>query len=67
MLKGPDVEKWLTTVKLEFDTLVKMGWYEVVDSDDIHLDVPMWWVYKIKRLLINKVKGKENTSSGNPP
>ena len=24
MLKAPDVEKWLPTVKLDFDTLVKM-------------------------------------------
>ncbi len=31
MLKTPDVEKWLAVVKLEFDTFVKMGCWEVVD------------------------------------
>jgi hypothetical protein len=50
MLKAPDVEKWLATVKLEFDTLVKMGCWEVVD---IPIDAPLLgvrWVYKIKRI-----------------
>ncbi len=31
MLKDPDVEKWLVAVKLEFDTLVKMDFWEVAD------------------------------------
>ena len=38
------------TVKLEFDTLVKMGCWEVVD---IPIDTPLLgvrWVYKIKRI-----------------
>ncbi len=50
MLKAPDVEKWLAAVKLEFDTLVKMGCWEVVD---IPIDAPLLgvrWVYKIKRI-----------------
>jgi hypothetical protein len=50
MLKAPDVEKWLDTVKLKFDTLVKMGYWETVD---IPSDVPLVgvrWVYKIKRI-----------------
>ena len=38
MLKAPDVEKWLAAVKLEFDTLVKMGCWEVVD---IPIDAPL--------------------------
>jgi hypothetical protein len=38
MLKAPDVEKWLAAVKLEFDTLVKMGCWEMVD---ISIDVPL--------------------------
>jgi hypothetical protein len=50
MLKAPDVEKWLAAVKLEFETLVKMGCWEVVD---IPIDAPLLgvrWVYKIKRI-----------------
>jgi hypothetical protein len=50
MLKAPDVEKWLAAVKLEFETLVKMGCWEVVD---IPIDTPFLgvrWVYKIKRI-----------------
>ena len=50
ILKAPDVEKWLAAVKLEFDTLVKMGCWEVVD---ISIDAPLLgvrWVYKIKRI-----------------
>jgi hypothetical protein len=31
MVKAPHVEKWLAAAKLEFDTLVKMGCWEVVD------------------------------------
>ena len=31
MVKDPDVERWMTAVKLEFDTLVTMGCWEVVD------------------------------------
>ena len=38
MLKSPDVEKWLAAVKLEFDTLVKMVCWEVVD---IPIDAPL--------------------------
>ena len=51
MLKAPDVEKWLATVKLEFGTLVKMGCWEVVD---IPIDAPLLgvrWVYKINPAL----------------
>ena len=50
MLKASDVEKWLAAVKLEFDTSVKMGCWEVVD---IPIDAPLLgvrWVYKIKRI-----------------
>ena len=50
MLKAPDVEKWLAAVKLKFDTLVKMGCWEVVD---ISLETPLLgvrWVYKINRI-----------------
>ena len=50
MLNAPGVEKWLTAVKSEFDTLVKMGFLEVVD---ITTDAPLLgvrWVYKIKRI-----------------
>ena len=38
MLKTPDIERWLPVVKLEFDTLVKMGCWEVVD---IPIDAPL--------------------------
>ena len=44
-------EKWLAAVKLEFDTLVKMGCWEVVD---IPIDAPLLgvrWVYKINPAL----------------
>ncbi len=54
ILKAPDVEKWLAAVKLEFDTLVKMGCWEVVD---IPIDAPLLgvrWVYKIKHLPFGK-------------
>jgi hypothetical protein len=50
MLKASDVEKWLAVVKLEFDTLVKMGCWEVVD---VPIDAPLLgvrWVYNIKRI-----------------
>jgi hypothetical protein len=52
MLKALDEEKWLATVKLKFDTLVKMGCWEVVDIPR-GLDAPLLgvrWVYKIKRI-----------------
>jgi len=44
------LEPWLAAVKLEFDTLVKMGCWEVVD---IPLDAPLLrvrWVYAIERI-----------------
>jgi hypothetical protein len=31
MFKTPDLEQWMDAVKLEYDTLVKMGYWEVVD------------------------------------
>ena len=45
-MNTPDVEKLLADVKLEFETLVKMGCWEVVD---IPIDAPLLgvrWVYK---------------------
>jgi len=47
---SPDLEFWMKTVRLEYDTLVRMGCWDIVDvpSDTKFLGVR--WVFKIKMI-----------------
>jgi hypothetical protein len=50
MLKVPDLEKWMAAVKLEYDTLVKMGCWEVVYIPPDTQLLGVGWVFKLKRI-----------------
>ena len=50
MLKAPDLEQWMAAVKLEYDTLVKMGCWEVVDIPPDAQLLGVRWVFKLKRI-----------------
>jgi hypothetical protein len=49
-IKTPNLEQWMPTVKLEYDTLVKMGCWEVIDIPPDAQFLGVRWVFKLKRI-----------------
>ncbi len=50
MLMTPDLEFWMKTVRLEYDTLVRMGCWDIVDIPSDTMLLGVRWVFKIKMI-----------------
>ena len=52
MLMGPHLEFWMKDVRLEYDTLVRMGSWDIVDIPSDTMLLGVRWVFKINRGLL---------------
>ena len=50
MLMAPDLEFWMKAVRLEYDTLVRMGCWDIVDIPSDTMLLGVRWVFKIKMI-----------------
>ncbi len=50
MLMAADLEFWMKTVRLEYDTLVRMGCWDIVDIPSDTMLLGVRWVFKVKMI-----------------